>query len=277
MAVIGSGRFCYAAGRPFTTSTALEGDFMAHGGTNTASSSKAGYAAANVSDEGLGRPWRSNVTTASYVAVGVGSSREPAYVFVDGLNVADFEIRADSDGNLSTATHSQAVSLSGPDPLTGRYKYLFAVPGAWTAQTYWGVYIPGSTPRTDGTNEYQVGRIVLVKTLNEMATNWGFPYRRYADDANRIRVGMPGGRIKRSAMGEMLATFELSGNMDRVRTPSVVAQIQRYMRLAGDESLLHFENRDDYRAAALCERLSPGSYSEDGPLAIADVALSELP
>lgn len=275
MAALANGRFHRAIGRPFVTSTSLEGDFMAHGGTNTSSSNKAGYAAANVSDRQLARPWRSNVTTASYVAVGVGSSRKPAYVWVDGLNVADFEIRADSDGNLSAATHSQAVSLGGPDPLTGRYKYLFAVPGGWTAQTYWGVYIANATARTDGTAEYAVGRIVLVKTLTEIPEfNWG-GQRDSVVDA-QARAVLPGGSVNGSALGPMMGTFELSGRWDRVRHANAIAHARAVMRVTGDEAILHFENRDDLRAAALCERVGAGSHAPEGPLTTIDVTLQEI-
>lgn len=248
---------------------------MAHAGSNTSSSNKAGYAAANISDRQLARPWRSNVTTASYVAVGVGSSRKPAYVWVDGLNVADFEIRADSDGNLSTATHSQAVSLSGPDPLTGRYKYLFAVPGGWSAQTYWGVYIPNATARTDGTAEYAVGRIALVKTLTEIPEfNWESQREGVADA--QARASLPGGSVNASALGAMAGTFELSGRWDRIRHTNAIAHARALMRMTGDDLVLHFENRDDLRAAALCERVGSGSYDARGPLTTIDVTLQEI-
>lgn len=275
MAVIGSGRMCYAAGRPFTTSSSLEGDFMAHAGTNTSSTPKTGHSAAAVSDEGLRKVWRSSGTSAAYVAVDLGSSRKPAYVFVDGLNVEAFDIRADGDGNLSTATHTASIALSGPDPLTRRRKYLYTVPGGWTAQRYWGVYIAGATARTDGTGEFQVARIVLVKTLTELQRNWGTPYGYGAGDV-AARTTTPGGRTRRASLSEVLAAFELSGDFDKGKYPNAVEQILRYVSLSSDELLLHFPNRDDYRAAALCERPGPGRASDEGPHFRADVSLVEV-
>jgi len=248
---------------------------MAHGGTNTSSTPKAGYAAVNVSDVQLARPWRSSGTTAAYVAVGLGSSRKPAYVWVDGLNVADFEIRADSDGDLSSATHVQAVSLSGPDPLTRRYKHLFAVPGGWAAQTFWGVNIPNATARTDGTGEFQVGRIVLIGALTEIPSfNWS-QQQESASDA-QARATLPGGSIRGGALGPMAGVFELSGRWDRTRHATAIAHARAMAGATGDERILHFENRDDYRAAALCERTGPGSYATEGNLATVDLTLSEV-
>ncbi len=262
--------FKYAIGRPFTPDLATapvtsgtEGDFVIVTGASS-SDSATGYSPYDVVHEHLDRGWRSTTGAGNKTLTLTTASVQPDAILIEGLTVSAILI----SGGVSLKAVSQNVR-------NGR-RQIVVVPtsatGTWT-------FTSSSSYHVSPYDYFGIGRISFIKNgaLTTMTTNWGEPYNWSVNSQGGERT-FAGGYVESTNTSQNFINFQLQGLFDQSIAASY-ADPFRYCRMARDERVFHWEDRDDDSDKTLgfmCRRAGEGVIVQQYPYFDVDVPISEV-
>jgi len=263
----------YAIGRPFTTTSGLEGDFAIMSSASS-SDTATGYDAQNVRNEHIQRVWRSTAGVNKVLTVVLGTSQNPDAILIEGCNFTAIEYEEDLSGYSGKLTLDQ-------NPRTGRYGRLIENPSG--TGTTWNFRVDDTDAPNDSFCE--IGRISFVsasalKTMqNASAASrpWWQPYTWRANSLGSSRI-LAGGITETTSTSPVFLDFDLEGSFDMLDDTEISHPLA-YTRMLTDQRILHWEDRTEdtnNMHAYLCRRDGPASVSNEFPYLNIDMNLVEV-
>jgi len=269
----------YGIGRPFTTTSGLEGDFERM--TGTSGPVATGYLTDNVRNEHIERVWRSTTGgPTKTLTVNIANSINPDAILIENTNLKTITVGVGAGLTAYTLTQN---------PRTGRYGRLIEPTQTGTAWIFRAAITGDLVDASD--NYAEIGRICFLKrattltdpglhNMQNTATQsrpWWQPYDWSPNALGSSRI-LAGGITETTSTSQVFLEFGMQGSFDMLDDTEISHPLA-YTRMLTDQRVLHWEDRTEdtnNMHAYLCRRDGTPSISNEFPYLDIDMNLVEV-